>query len=899
MTEILADQQRLDGDRNVPASVSDAETCRGDEPCEKDESLLTEGKDCEKDESLLKEEKNSEKDESLRQEEVKVSQDDTVTLSEETPVTQDWAKFADSTISFAIDTSGSTLGETLRREQQAIHDVSNILGDTAKRAARILPWNSTADPVTTLSGLSRLSSYGGTDPGSLIDASSSLAALQNSSLWFLITDGEIPESSLHHFASRLCSSRLHGTPCVIMVFGNVRGRPSDCNISVGVSVFAVVPDCLFLFMDTKSNRCYLLQCKGTFTEVLEKNNQQQPVLDDNTAWSDLPQITLDDLSCVRVPKHRVLQPNEIYLDADLVVNLGDLFAGRVTEKKVVDSILDSPEYVRNIVMTAQTRGLQQQVRDWLVKQEIDLEDLPTPAAPKFDITATNSISTLMQNMAQSRNRSQDNAEVSMLQAQLRASNSSASVAYNTSYATSSAKAYSRKQSVNSGVTRTRSSVTQARDLSITHNKPLQKLNQQLLTPGFHVPSGRDGHFQGTCPLCGQDKATLALLLREPPRSQSTRDFPATGSKSSLAFPLAMGNFRETDVICSSLYCDACCYGILQASEPLDGDNPVCALPLVSYAANKKAYNRQLDTAFENRFDEISTPLVFVAVLCTALQKVESKGKDSKLLTDALRWCCRDVLSSVSCPDPLTWSLTSGSTIQGTKPLQDVLTKSLEDAVRATSASYFQYPVEGFVVATKLLSQTESNPTQVRNSAKKAVFQRLLFHITEEFDKQLKTQGRIVVHLTMSRLLILERNRKERAGSVLGDRQFASFRGIAGLTRNLLGDRKTIQERLAITVDDLVAASLLESDFLKAFKKLGPLYDWVESQSGHALAIFLHYLYRYNLTETWTSSDAHYMSLAKTPVLAPVFLEPSEISAGKAERLIGKLPPFDTIGAGQD
>jgi hypothetical protein len=426
---------------------------------------------------------------------------------------------------------------------------------------------------------------------------------------------------------------------------------------------------------------------------------------------------------------------------------------------------------------------------------------------------------------------------------------------------------------------------------------MQRTSQRLLTPGFQLPKGTSKQFQNTCPLCYEDKATLALLLREPPQSHATNDFPAVGSKSVLAFPLAMGNFRETDVISQSLYCDACSYTITQTGGLSGEDKINCALPLVPYATNKKAYHRQLDTAFDNRFDENSTPLVFVAVLCTTLQKLESKGVNgsSKLLADAIRWSCQDIMSSFMCPDPLTWSLTNESGHSSLKPLKDVLRKSLEEAVRATLLTHFHYPVEGFVVMTKLLNLMEQTQPQIRKMAKTAVFQRLLFHITEQYDQQINTHGRVLVHVAMARLLIAERGRKERTGSVLGERQFSSFRGITGLTKNLFGDRRSLRDKLAVTFDDLVAACLLDRSFLTAFKKLGSLCDWVESQSAHAMAIFVHYLYRHN-TDPWTSSDAHYLHLAKTPVLAAVFLEPSEISAGKAERLIGKLPPFDTVGS---
>ena len=804
--------------------------------------------------------------------------------------------FSESTISFAIDTSGSTLGTILQREQQSIRKISALLNDFARDAVRILPWNSQAGPVTTLSELSLLTSYGGTDPGALLDTAPCLATLKNSTLWFLITDGEIPESSLRYFAKSLSSSGLHGTACVIIVFGEVYGQPSTCNISVGVSVFAAAPDCLFIFIDTGSESCYLLQCKGTFTELLERRNQQQPVLHDKTKWDDLPQISLNDLSGIRIPKHRSLQAEEIYLEADLVVNLVDLFSGRMADRTVIDTILNSPEHIRTITLTAQTRGMVEQLRNWVVRQELDPSELLSADTPRIDEDASQVMSTLMQRMSSHYGSLQDEQEISELQSEIRAANNVYVTTLDARFAASTTSAHIRSDSIQTVLDRSESSVFQCASIGPFVQEPsvpLPSSSRRISTSGFCISNVPGKNFEASCPLCAQDKTTLALLLRDPSWTQTTRDFPAVGSKSKLAFPLAMGNFRETDIICMLLCCDACSQNIVQTGTKLGEDKVICALPLVSYSSNETAYVGQLETAFQNRFDKASTPLVFVAVLCTTLQKVEASRKENhKLLASALRWVCRDIVQAVQCQDPLTWSLSKGSGPPISRPLNDVLIKSSEEAIHAISTSYFQYPIEGFVVMTKLLTEMEPVGPQIRKTAKKAVFQMLLFHVTERFDKQIDVKGRIIVHMEMVRLLSLEHGRKDRTPALPGRRQFSSFNGIAGLTRSLFGDRKSLRDRLAVSIDDLVAASLLERDFLKAFRKLGSLFDWVESQSGHAVAIFLHYLYRTN-TDSWASSEAHFLKLAKTPALAPVFLEPSEISAGNAERLVGKLPPFDS------
>ena len=817
---------------------------------------------------------------------------------QDAPAKQDWVPLSEATISFAIDTSGSTIGRTLKQEQEAIRTVSALLSNTAKDAGRILPWSAHAGHVTQLSGLSNLSSYGGTDPEVLLNDSSCLAALQNSTCWFLLTDGEIPEIPKQRFATALSSERLHGTTCVVIVFGELHGRPTTCNISVGISVFATAPDCLFLFKDTESNIFYLLQCKGTFTEILEQHNQQQPLLTDDTTWSDLPQISLKELSYVRIQDHRNLQANEVYFDSDLIVNLADLLAGRITDKRIIDALLNNPAHMRTMTMTAQTRGMAEELRQWVIKQELDPSDLLALDVPKVEEKAVTSMTSLMQRMNTQHNLPHDDQAISRLQAELRSSHSAYSSALNTRWAAAEDESSQRHRNVSSIVDRSQSDSSLARDLSAIATPIVRSKLRSTLSSSSRmvIPEAPESIFRGMCPLCAQENTPMALLLREPPWTRATQDFPAIGSKSTLAFPLAMGNFRETDIICTALYCDDCANTLVQTGGNIGGDKVTCSLTLVSYSGNERTYDRLLGKAFQYRFDEDGAPLVFIAVLCTTLRRLESKnkGKD-KLLCNALRWACRDLVQSIHCQDPLTWSLSQNGSPPALNPLSEVLTKSSEEAVHSVSADYFQYPIEGFIVMTELVNELASTQPRLQKVAQKAVFQRLLFHITEQFDKEVEAQGRVLTHLTMTRLLTLEQGRRDKT---LGGRQFSSFRGIAGLTRNLFGDRKSLRDRLSINFEELAAESLLDRDFLTAFKKLGPLADSLEAQSGHAIAIFVHYLYRYK-TGPWTSSDEHYMDIAKTPALAPVLLEPSEISAGKAERLIAKLQPWDTIGDATD
>ena len=102
-----------------------------------------------------------------------------------------------------------------------------------------------------------------------------------------MTDGEIDRLELECFSKGICETGLHGTPCVVILFGYKTTRPVSCNISVGLSVFSNAADCLFLFHDIDTTAVYILQSKGVFKGLLPLDFGEL-ILDSRTLWRDLP-----------------------------------------------------------------------------------------------------------------------------------------------------------------------------------------------------------------------------------------------------------------------------------------------------------------------------------------------------------------------------------------------------------------------------------------------------------------------------------------------------------------------------------------------------------------------------------------------------------------------------------
>jgi hypothetical protein len=109
-------------------------------------------------------------------------------------------------------------------------------------------------------------------------------------------------------------NELHGTACIVVLFGYKCQKPVDCNTSVGISIFGMAPDCLFLFHDIASGMVSILQSKGVFNKLLP-NGYGVLSLDEHTKWWELPTISYGDLSQIDIQAPRKLDPATFYCRA--------------------------------------------------------------------------------------------------------------------------------------------------------------------------------------------------------------------------------------------------------------------------------------------------------------------------------------------------------------------------------------------------------------------------------------------------------------------------------------------------------------------------------------------------------------------------------------------------------
>ena len=314
---------------------------------------------------------------------------------------------------FAVDVSGSTKGRVLEEEKEAIRTLCGGLSRDAFIQADIIPWNNDVQPLICADELETLKSRGGTEPNKLNVSLEARTALSRCSAWFLLTDGEVDHLETRRFSNGICTTGLHGIPCVVILFGYMTARPVECNISVGLSVFSNAADCLFLFHDIDTTQVYILQSKGAFNAMLP-SSLQELVLDTRTLWSDVPLFKYRQLFDLSLPARQQLQSDELLLQSRRKINLQDLYRNQI-DSSTAGEILADKDNLQSVLLAAQIRGDDDHLRRWISEQSLSEENILLRERPDIDRRATNTMRALLSLL----DRPIKDSEISVLQHDLR------------------------------------------------------------------------------------------------------------------------------------------------------------------------------------------------------------------------------------------------------------------------------------------------------------------------------------------------------------------------------------------------------------------------------------------------------------------------------------------------
>jgi hypothetical protein len=405
----------------------------------------------------------------------------------------------------------------------------------------------------------------------------------------------------------------------------------------------------------------------------------------------------------------------------------------------------------------------------------------------------------------------------------------------------------------------------------------------LFIPGYKYNRGSNSTaaFEGECPLCGDVKAILALLVKEPATGIVSPGFPEPNSRALLEFPLTIGTYPEAEVLSSFVCCDSCAYHLVKLRKSPYGENVVGAIPLISEALSgnfQQTTLNILDNTLSKRFEKSALEQVFLSILYHTLMNLKDDCKDIE--KKALHWAASLLSTLISVPSTLGATFNIGQlSLQGNMHLRQVLSNSL-DALSKPSPPLLRYPLGGFVVMIQCMIDLGLGLDPSTALLKNAVFQRILYHIVEKYHECLIANGREIT-IKGFRSLIWNPESQSEAVESLGT-------PLSDDTFDIIS-----VPLLSVPISSLTDIHLLSVKDREFLQKLGPLFVHVKDKCSCAIAVFLHILCR----EVWAGSRPMeiFDRIRVQEVFCSVFEAPQRIGEAEAKELID-LFCFGTVGA---
>ena len=748
--------------------------------------------------------------------------------------------------------------------------------------------------------LDKLCSEGGTYPSQVNVRLHARGALSRCSAWFLLTDGEIDQPETRKFSQGICKSGLHGTPCVVILFGYKTARPTGCNISVGLSVFSNAADCLFLFHDIDTTQVYVLQSKGVFNAILP-SGLHELILDERTLWSDLPLVKYRQLFDLPLPTKQNLQSDELLLQSRRKVNLQDLYRNQI-DSSMSGEILASNDNLRSVLLAAQIRGDDDDIRKWILEQSLRGKNILHRERPDVDRQAA----TIMRTLLSSLIRPDLDSGTRALQHDLRTAHHKNWFEF-VSELTTESHEVSARSTVVTGVIERMDSNRREMDsgtnspsilspspspyprkrLMSGHDftSPMIQLSPRALPSKFrhqldlstlkswltgdnagalyiqqYRSSSKDQLIKGICPICKEDDVLLVFLLKSPPTDISTINFPQPNDRKGLAYPLAMGTYPETDILSSHTSCDSCAHTMIQGKMDIDGDKVIAAIPIMQSAFSgeyQSTTTNLIDTALQRRFQKSGVELVFLSIIQSALADLEGGKLDlpSSALKNASYW----IAGQTRLPPSLSMSIT-GSTPQNDShgdpmPMITVIEENIKN-VEQPESPLLQYPIGGFIVLMLIIN----NPIQVKSvnvyQLHVAIWHRFLFHLVEKHCALLAA-NQSQATLALRNILTCSSTNTDMSSD--HDHHLKPITEISNEFEQQIRVHhepkdaspncsiSANSERPSIQLSTILGTYLLCEEDLEDFQRLENLFEPIEGLCSTALHSFLERLSRHDLT----------------------------------------------------
>ncbi|KAF2438357.1 hypothetical protein P171DRAFT_526050 [Karstenula rhodostoma CBS 690.94] len=479
---------------------------------------------------------------------------------------------------FAVDDSGPTAGHLLIREREFVECVRN---ESANQDDSICLWGSNCDiPTGNFENVWR-SMDGGTSPGRVLEQQKALKKIQQSDVWFLITDGEVDDGSVHQLADLAQQYAILNAPIVFLTVGYRGATPKTTNISVGVSFFAGAQNTLILFKDS-TDKIYIIATKGCFASLGGSTGVQ-----DLTNWTSLPSFVND----VQFLKHcqtldiEVLQAESrgdlsrgvslgadweeanggpVWVDLDLLLQ-----AGRLPNKDVFELL--SEEAFNNLDVAYKIRRRTESLRSFIQAQKIE------QLAPRIEDVS--GVSTIIAKL--------ELPEMTGDERKLLKN------AVNTFATSVEAQTIQKRNQLVDAAMRTLASIEAASFNAEILSRRSNRARRSEVVAGSVEMASLDllgPAYKGNCLICCGDDETTSICLEEldaEHADDNTTDF-------ALNFPLAAGSSNKNVNIILSQNVSFQCVLLAPSGMSIFNEKLNAILPAVHYdGPNKKYINEQL------------------------------------------------------------------------------------------------------------------------------------------------------------------------------------------------------------------------------------------------------------------------------------------------------------------
>ena len=203
-----------------------------------------------------------------------------------------------------------------------------------------------------------------------------------------------------------------------------------------------------------------------------------------------------------------------------------------------------------------------------------------------------------------------------------------------------------------------------------------------------------------------------------------------------------------------------------------------------------------------------------------------------------------------------------------------------------------YPIDGFIVANAALSNSKYSKVLTQEKRKVVVLLRFLYHILENHRAYGQDNGPVQLHAAKTLVLLMDDPSGPRSLFKWSSLRHFSFRfETLQEMRKYLGSNVVMNRyRLSLAVTDLLGTPLLTDTSLAGFRRLGPLFSWIESEAGHSIAVFIHYMMRLDLGAC--TPGVQFQKLRQRQEIKEALTDPGALSARTVGRLIEPLPVLE-------